>query len=302
MMDTVDYGTLIYEYIRSASLADKINQQINLREHISDDRIDRFSRLDKNASQAEFLAYWRNFVSVSEGFGGYLTVNVQGFDPAFSLLLAQTINADTNAMMDNLSAPARKSEVNSATDQLNLASVALKKANDVLTQFRNANGDLDPGLAATQLATVVGSLESQLALLRAQLQQAQANLQPGASQIVQLQLQVNALEKQIASERQRLADTGQSSYSDTVAQYNDLLSDQQFANTTYQSAQQGLVVARADAAAKQNYVVDFVAPVLPDHPTLPNPLIASFTAFLIFFSLYGICNLLFVAFRDQTGL
>jgi capsular polysaccharide transport system permease protein len=302
VVDSIDYGTLIYQYIRSISMAEKIDQQIKLRDHLSSDRIDHFSRLAKNASQATYLAYWLNLVSASEGFGGYLTVNAQGFDPKYTLLLAQTINADTDAMIDGLSTRARTAEVQSASDQLNIAATALKGSDDALTKFRNTHGDLDPSFAATQLATVVGTLESQLALLRAQLQQAQANMHPGASQIVQLQLQVDALVKQIAAERDRLADTGQSSYSDTVSQYNDLLSDQQFANTTYQSAQQGLVIARADAAAKQNYVVDFAPPVLPDHPTLPDPLIASFTTFLVFLALYGIFNLLFAAFRDQSGI
>jgi capsular polysaccharide transport system permease protein len=301
--DSIDYGTLIYEYIRSAALAEQVDKKLNLRQHFSSDKIDWFSRLGKNASQSAFLSYWLHHVSVSEGFGGYLTVEVQGFDPAFTLLLAQTINADADAMMDSLNVQARDDEIKSANVQLDIAGAALKNADDALTSFRNTHGDLDPNLMATQLATIVGTLESQLALLRAQLQQAQANLQPGASQIVQLNLQVNALEKQIASERQRLSDsTGQTSYSNTVVEYQDLLSNQQFANTTYQSSQQALVLALSDAASKQNYVVDFVPPILPSHPTMPNPLVSSFTVFLAFLSAYGIFNLLFAAFRDQSGL
>lgn len=303
MTDSVDYGTLIYQYIRSPALAEQIDQKLNLRAYFSSDKIDWFSRLKKNASQSAFLAYWLNRVSVSEGFGGYLTVSVQGFDPGLTLLLAKTINADADAMIDGLNARAREDEIRSANVQLDIAGASLKNADNALTNFRNAHGDLDPDFMATQLATVVGTLESQLASLRAQLQQAQANLKPGSSQIVQLQLQVGAVEKQIQSERQRLADnSGQLTYSNTVANYQDLLSDQQFANTTYQSAQQGLVLALADAASKQNYVVAFVPPILPDHPTMPNPLMSSFTAFLACIFVYGIASLLFTAFRDQAGL
>jgi capsular polysaccharide transport system permease protein len=302
VMDSVDYGTLLYEYIRSAALAESVDKQINLREHYSSRHIDFLSRLPASASQARFLAYWRDHVVVSEGFGGYLTVSVQGFEPAFTLLLAQTISADADKMIDGLSAQARKSEVQSATDQLKLSVLALQRTDDALTVFRNTHGDLDPGFAATQIATVVGTLESQLALLRAQLQQAQANMQPNASQIVQLKLQVAAMEQQIQSERQRLADSSGSTYSNTVAQYDNLLADQQLANTLNQSAQQGLVIAQANAESKQNYSVAFVPPILPDHPTLPDPLISSLTTFLVFFSLYAICSLLFAAFRDQAGV
>jgi len=301
-LDAVDYGTLLYEYIRSADLANKVDQQINLREHYSSDRIDGLSRLGKNASQQAYLAYWRAHVSVAEGFGGYVTVQVEGFEPAYTLLLAQTITTDADNMINSLGAAALRAQVKSATVQLYVAGVLLKNANTALTVFRNTHGDLDPSFAATQLATIVGTLESNLALLNAQLQQAEANMQPNAPQIVQLKLQAGALQQQIQSERARLADKAGATYSNTVAQYNDLLANQQFAATTYQSAQQGLIVAQANVASQQNFAVDFVAPILPDQPTLPDPLISSLTILLVFGSLYAIGNLLFAAFRDQSGL
>ena len=301
--DSIDYGTLITQFIQSSALAEQVDQQLHLRQAFSSKKIDWFSRLKKDASQKKFLAAWSDHVSVSEGFGGYLTIIVQGFDPAQTLLLAHTITADADAMMDKLSSPPNTAAVKSASDQLALAATALKKSDDALTGFRNSHVDLDPNLMSTQLATIVGTLESQLATLRAQLQQAQANMKPGAAQIVQLQLQVNAVEKQIQAERQRLSsNNGQSTYSNTVAQYEDLVSDQAFANTTYQSAQQGLVIARANAASKENYIVDFVPPILPDHPTMPNPLTSSFTVFMGCLFGYGIVNLLLTAFRDQSGL
>jgi capsular polysaccharide transport system permease protein len=300
--DYVDYGALLYEYIRSEALAEKVDQQINLRQHDSSSRIDSLSRLATNASQAAFLAYWRYHVAVSEGFGGYLTVKVQGFDPAFTLLLAQTISADADNMINGLSAQALISQVKSATDQLYITRELLTNADNALTVFRNTHGDLDPSFAATELATIVGTLESELASLRAQLQWSEANLQPGSSQIVQLKLQVSAMEQQIQAERQRLSASTGSTYSDTVDKYNDLVADQQFAITTYQAAQQGLIIAQADAASRQNYAVAFVPPILPDHPTMPDPFISSVTVFLAFLTLYAIGNLLFSAFRDQSGI
>jgi hypothetical protein len=43
--------------------------------------------------------------------------------------------------------------------------------------------------------------------------------------------------------------------------------EQTFAQNIYTSAQQGLAVARGDAARKQSYLVDFITPKLPDRPT-----------------------------------
>jgi len=301
--DSVDYGTVIYEYIKSEALALQLDRQLGLRTYFESPKIDWTSRLRKGATDAQYSAYYGKRVSVSEGFGGYITVVAQGFDPAFTLKLAQTINSDADAMLDGMTKQASDAEVKVATAQLQLASASLQAANTALTAFRNAHGDLDPSFIATQLGTIEGSLEAQLATVKAQLAQAQANMQPGAAQIVQLNLQAQAIEQQIESERLRLAgDNGQNNYADTVAQYDNLLTEQQQATSTFQAAQQGLVIARADAASKQNYVVDFVPPTLPDRPTMPDPLSSTLTAFLACLLIYGILNLLFTAFRDQSGL
>jgi capsular polysaccharide transport system permease protein len=301
--DAIDYGNLINNYIASETLAKKLDQQLNLRAYYSDSKIDWTSRLPAHASNAQFFKYYSSHVSVSEGFGGYVDVSVQGFDPAFTLKLAQTIDADANEMLDGMTAQARNAEVKAAGEALSDAGAQLASANAALTDFRNTHGDLDPSQIATEIGTIEGSLEAQLANIKAQLAQANANLQPNASQIVQLNLQMTAVQKQIDEERQRLANgNGQPNYANVVAQYQTLLSQQQLALTNYQAAQQALLVAKTDAAREQNYVVDFIAPTLPDQPTAPNPLISTGETFIACLMVYAILNLLYSAMRDQTGV
>ena len=301
--DAIDYGTVIDEYVASETLAEQLDRQLNLRAYFSSPKIDWTSRLQKNATQEQFFSYYSSHVAVSEGFGGYVTITVQAFDPAFTLKLAQTIDSDTNAMLNGIAGQARAAEVTAAQSGLAAASTQLDQANAALTAYRNAHGDLDPTQIATEIGAIEGALDSQLASVQAQLAQAQANMQPNNSQIVQLKLQVQALQQQIDNERQRLASgDGQANYSNVVAQYQTLLSQQQLALTNYQAAQQGLLAAQADAAREQYYVVDFVAPTLPDRPTAPDPLIDTGETFLVCIVGYSIVNLLYSALRDQTGV
>jgi len=301
--DAIDYGTVIDEYVSSQTLADKLDQQLNLRGYFSSQKIDWTSRLARDASEQQYFDYVSSHVSVSEGFGGYVTISVQAFDPDFTYKLAQTIDSDTNAMLDGITAQARTAEVKAAGDAMTEASTELNQANDALTAFRNAHGDLDPSQIATEIGTIEGTLDSELAGVRAQLAQAMANMQPNNSQIVQLNLQIQALQQQIDAERQRLASgNGQANYSNVVAQYQTLLSMQQLAMTNYQAAQQGLMAAKADAAREQFYVVDFVAPNRPDKPTSPDPLMNTAETFLACIVGYSIVNMLFAALRDQTGV
>jgi len=300
---TIDYGTLISLYISSSQLAEQIDKQMNLRHYYSSRHIDWFSRLQPNATQAQLLKYWNSTVQASEGFGGYITVTVTGYDPQFTLALSQNIFNAANEMMAKLTADADAVEVQAATRELLQANVQLQDANDKLTSFRNAHGDFDVNSMASELDTIIGSLESQVANLRAQLVQAQANMQPNASQIVQLKLQISGLESQIDTEAQRLAaQDNNASYSNLVTQYQSLLSNQALASTDYSAAQQGLIVAQAQAAQKQNYVVAFVPPYLPDKPNEPRPFYDMFVTLLGCICVYGIGNLVFSAFRDQAGL
>jgi capsular polysaccharide transport system permease protein len=300
---SIDYGTLISLFITSSQLAEQIDKQMNLRQYYASRHIDWYSRLHSHATQAQLLKFWRSNVMASEGFGGYITVTVTGYDPQFTLALAQNVFNAANQMMAKLTADADAVEVQAATRQLLQANVELQDANDKLTDFRNAHGDFDINSMASELGTIIGSLEAQVANLRAQLVQAQANLQPNASQIVQLKLQISGLESQIGTEAQRLAaEDNNASYSNLVTQYQSLLSDQALASTDYSAAQQGLIVAQAQAAQKQNYVVAFVPPYLPDKPTEPRPAYDMFITFLGCICLYGMGNLLFSAFRDQAGI
>jgi capsular polysaccharide transport system permease protein len=301
--DAIDYGAVIYQYVQSQTLADKLDQQLHLRDYFSSDRIDWTSRLVKNATEPQYYGYYGNRVTVTEGFGGYLTISVQAFDAAFAQKLAQTINDDCNTMLDGITAQARQAEVQTAEAQFKDASTQLNQANQALTSFRNSHGDLDPSQIATELGTIEGTLEAQLASTKAELAQAQANMQPNNSQIVQLNLQVAAIQKEIDSERSRLAgDNDTANYSSTVADYQTLVSNQQLATTNYQAAQQALLAAQADATRKQNYVVDFIAPPLPDKPTAPNPWLSAGETLLACLIGYAIINLLFAALRDQTGV
>jgi capsular polysaccharide transport system permease protein len=300
---SIDYGTLISLYISSSQLAEQIDKQMNLRQYYSSRHIDWFSRLHPHATQAQLLKFWNSNVQASEGFGGYITVTVTGYDPQFTLALSQNIFNAANEMMAKLTADADAVEVQGATRELLQANVQLQDANDKLTSFRNAHGDFDVNSMASELDTIIGSLESQVANLRAQLDQAQANMQPNASQIVQLKLQISGLESQIATEAQRLAaQDNNASYSNLVTQYQSLLSNQALASTDYSAAQQGLIVAQAQAAQKQNYVVAFVPPYLPDKPNEPRPFYDMFVTLLGCICVYGIGNLVFSAFRDQAGI
>jgi len=301
---TVDYGVLTYEYIRSGEMLAKLDAQLHLRDYYSSSKIDWPSRLSRNASDETFLEYYnQRVVSVSQELGGYLDIEVTAYDGAYAEAVAKAIVKATDEMVDRMQERARNDEVRFAEDELTRQQDREKKALSALTLFENDHGLLSPQSSATQLQQIAGGLESNLATARAQLSDSLSHLSPDAPQVVQLKSKIQALEDQILAQQRRLANSNDPTpYSKILEQYTLLQLEEQFAASAVQSAQQGLAVARADAARKQNYMVDFVAPSHPAHPTKWTAIDYTITTFAAALVLYGIISLTAGALRDQSGM
>jgi len=300
---TIDIGAIVYQYVRSEALMSKLNAELNLKQYYSNPKIDYFSRLGADASSEKQLAYYRRHIAVSEGLGGYLTIDVTAFDPQYALAVAKAVDQACDAMVDNMTARVRQDEVRFAEAEVTRQEERIRRARKALTDFQNAHGDLDPQRMATQLGQIVSNLESQLATARAELADALSSMRADSPRVVQIKYMIAALEQQLRQQQSRLANTGGNTpYSQILDQYSALQLEQEFATKTYSAAEQGLALARADAARQQNYLVDFAPPSAPDKATQSFPLVYTTTAFIVALLAFGIGSLMVGAFRDQAGI
>ncbi len=300
--NTVDLGTIVYEFIRSPALAEKLDASLDLRQRFSDAKLDWLSRLSADASRETFLDYFRSHVIVSQGLGGYLDVKVQTFDPVFSQTLATAVVTASDKMVDDLTARARQNEVTFAEAELARQEERVRKARLAMTTFQNQHGDQDPGRAATQLGSIVGSIENDLSTARTELANTATSLSPNSPIVSQLKIKISSLEQQLKDQQQRLATDksgGQKPYSEILDDYSSLQLEQDFAKNAYMAAQQGVVVARADAAKQQNYLVDFVPPNLPQRMSFQYPVQVTITVCLSMLLVLAFGSLMMGATRDQ---
>jgi capsular polysaccharide transport system permease protein len=297
-----DFGSILYDYARSATLLHKLDQKLNLRKYYSSSAVDYPVRLNANASEEVFLNYYRmHIVDVSEGLGGSLTIDVQAFDPEFAQALASAIVQECDEMVDDMTARARQDEMKFAEEEVARQEKRVLDAAVAQTKFQNLHGDLNPTNTATQFGQIVGSLETELAQAKTSLSNTLSYAAPDSPQAGRIKGQIAALEAQLREQRSRLTG-GDSTYSKILEEYSRIQLEQTFAQNAYTSAQQGLAVARADAARKQSYLVDFITPSLPDRPSRSFYTTFLAAAFIGSLLLYGIGSLVAGAFRDQTGL
>jgi capsular polysaccharide transport system permease protein len=298
---SVDFGSILYEYIRSATLLEKLDKQLGLRQYYSSHAIDYPARLSADASDERFLTYYhQHVVDVSEGLGGYLTVDVQAFDPDYAQKLAKAIVDSCDEMVDQMTARARLDSIKFAEEEVARQEERIRRAQVAETRFQNEHRDLNPTNTATQYGQIVGNLETELAQTRTALANTLSYASPNAPQVQSLNNQIAALESQLKEQRDRLTG-GDKTYSALLEEYSRLQLEEQFAQNAYQSAQQGLVVARADAARKQSYLVDFVTPSHPDRPARSFYIVYVASAFFGAIFLYAVGSLITGAFRDQAG-
>jgi capsular polysaccharide transport system permease protein len=299
---SVDLSTILYEYIRSEALLKKLDAKLHLREYYSNPNVDYLSRMNPNATISTFMRYFLWYVSVSQGWGGYLTVDVQAFDPDYAFAVAKATVKSCDEMVDQMMDRAAQDEVRYARDTLNQAEARVRKARLALTDFQNAHGILNPPGSANQLGGIVGTLESNLAAAQTQLATLVATA-PRSPQVNATKALIGALQIQLKAEQNRLANTsGTAAYSKLLDEYSGLELEQQFAQSAYLSAQQGLAVARADAAHKQIYLVDFAPPYRPDKQSVEFAVFYTLTALIASLVLFGIGSLIAGALRDQAGM
>jgi capsular polysaccharide transport system permease protein len=307
----LDMQRVISSYVSSDTLLKKLNDQLDLRGHYSNSKIDWIDRLRSKATDEDFLTYFRSRVSVNAMIGGYDVIDVEAFDPKMAATLAQAMADDVDKMVEDLTERERRDEMNFAASELARTQRDLLAAKLQTTAFRNAHRQFDPMATAVQLeTTVVGGLETQLSQARSVLASRRTVLSPDSPTIRSLEMQVAAIEQQISAERTRLASGGAGAdaakgasapYSDLVAQYTTLTQNEQFAIDAYTSAKQAFDLARADAQRKQNYVEAFVKPNLPQKSTSPNPTATIFATFVVALLAYAVGSLIVSAFRDQAG-
>jgi capsular polysaccharide transport system permease protein len=316
---SVDMTRVLWSYLLSGTLLDKLEKQLPVRAHYSDPRIDWWDRLRANASKEDFLNYFNRRVSVDDMLGGYVVVDVEAFDPKFAETMATAMAAACDEMVENLTTRARREEVRVAEQELKKTQGRLVTATLAVTKFRNEHVDFNPSTMAGQLDSVVGGLEAQLATARATLTSERAFLSDRVPQIVTLKSTIAGLEKQIEAEKLRLATTGaivggapsaqgnttsgrNEPYSKVVADWTALELEQKFASDSYLSAKAAYDLAVVDAERKENYVETFVKPNLPQRSTSPDPWIWIPSAFISSLVVYVIGSILVGSLRDEAGV
>lgn len=288
-------------YIQSMDLLLKLDSQLKLRDHYGDAGLDPVYKLWSWSSRESFLDYFRNRVEIThDDLSGLVTVDVQGFDPAYAQQLAQGVLRESEGFINEYSHRMARERMTFAESEVERARNRLTEIKTQVLAFQTTHKLLDPGSQAAAASSLTAALQAKLSSQEADLKAAQAILQEDSYQVKTLRSQIAATQAQLDSEKTR--STAQVNGSQLPAlniEYQELLTRAAFAEEAHKAALLALEQARVDATRKLKALVVIEPPTLPEAAIYPRRLYNLLTVLVLAALFYAIVRLVIATIREH---
>ncbi|MCP5156300.1 MAG: hypothetical protein H6983_19155 [Ectothiorhodospiraceae bacterium] len=294
---------IVRDYILSRDMLRGLQVQLDLYAHYSSSAVDWLARMPSDATEEDFLDYYRDMVDITiDTTSNVTTLRVRAFDAAMAQRIATKLIELSEQLVNRLSERITSDTLSFARREADEAEGRVRDASDAVTQFRNETRSVDPSQETSAVLGIVTQLESQLASARAELAEAQAFMRTDSARVRSLATRVDALERQVKLERSRLAGQAGTELARLIDDYSPLVLSQKLAEQRYSSALTSLEVARAEAQRKLRYLIPFVSPELPEEALEPERVKKVLTVLLLATLIYGIGGLVLAAIYDHMGV
>ncbi|MGR8933302.1 MAG: hypothetical protein ACU837_02800 [Gammaproteobacteria bacterium] len=296
---------IVKAFIESQAAIEQTQKYFDIKKIYATPIADWISRLSSDASKEDILEYWQDMVHVEiDALAGIADLSIAAFTPQQAVLIADSLLNVSEQLVNDLSEQARQDTLQIAQDEVARSEQRLSTARHAVREFRDREKSIDPEQSATAKLTVVTQLEGELAKAEAQLNDLTVSMNRNTPKVRAAQNLVDALRAQIRKERARWAKTtpdDKKNVSQLVYDYEQLLTEQGFAETAHESALGSLEQARVDASKKHKYLMVIARPYLPEESLKPKRIKAILTLIIGCFMMWGIVSLIIAAVKDHFG-
>lgn len=293
----------VVEFIKSRDALNRLEKDVDFSKMLARPEADFLSRFPNPVSgntQEDLYDAYQSFVSpIYDQSTGVTTLSVRSFRPEDSRKIATSLLASSEDLINRMNDRSRSDAVALAARDVELAKQKVEQLQLAVTEYQIKEGVLDPTASAKGVVTILAGLTSDLAQTNAAIGQAQA-LSPQSPQIRSLQSRAAAIQQQI--DLQKASVLGADGHvAESTAQFQRLVTDQEFAEKELAAANASLDVARSDSARKQVYLERISDPSLADRSRYPRRLISTLTLFTVVFIVYAILWLLMANVREHAS-
>ncbi len=297
---------IIKDFIESREVIEQTKSDFDFKALYARDDKDWLSRLEQDASIEAMVEYWNNKVSVEfESSSGIVVLKVMAFEPETAVTILKSVLKASETLVNNLSEKSRQDSLKFARRELRSAEKNLKKARSDVRKFRDKEQALSPEKNIEAKLSLVISLEADLAKAEAELRSLRSALHDRSPKVRAAKNKFLSLKRQVQKERARSTRTGSKKNSKTIgtliAQQEELLTEQDFAEKAYASTLLNMEKTRIDATQQQRYLTVIVSPKLPEEAAKPDQPHDYIVLLLVCLLLWGIGSLIIASIRDHAG-
>ncbi|MEZ4326862.1 MAG: hypothetical protein R3B40_16720 [Polyangiales bacterium] len=292
---------LAQSFILSRDMLAKLEAENDFVAHYRDHG-DFLSALDADADTESRFAYYARHVHVEhDSTSGVITLSVRAYSAEKAAELNAAMLTAAEQLVNELNTRSRADRIALAQQELTNVEARLTAARAALVAFQAQHDEINPLESAAAVLAVRNQLEGELASARAELIALRRVLQPNAPEVVALRTRIAALQGQVDNQTARLSN-GETGFAATIAAFEPLMVEKEFAQHAYQSALTALEMARIEADRQNRYVVTVSRPSLPDAATHPDEVRGVLTVTVICFMLLGVGSLLLASVREHANV
>lgn len=265
---------LVADFLTSREAIEKLQKSVDVVGLYAKPDVDWWSRFNPSQPLERFVLYWQHMVTAHyDPVTGIATAAVRAFSPQDALLIANSLVALSEELVNQIANRSQRDNVRFAEAEVGRAEKRLKDVQARMTEYRNRVGVINPAASVVASnSTLVQTLQGNLAQLQTQLDTLKnQNLAPNAPAIVTLNNQIKSVKEQLQITEAAVGKSRDGTpLSSVMGEYEQLDLERQFAQTMVTSSMQALDQARATAAAQHLYITPYVRPSLPQSSTYPQ--------------------------------
>lgn len=293
---------MLQAHILSNDMLRQVDEKLNLQQAYSSPKIDFIFRMSANASQEDFLEYYRSRVEVLvDDVSGLLTIRTQGFTPHIAQAVNREVVAASERFINESSHRLARDQMAFAQSELENTRARLDAAQSQLLNFQKEHSVLNPAAQAAANTGLTAELQAILARYEAELKGLRSYLNDDAPQIQALQAQVGGLREQLEAENLgAVTNPNGISLNELAGRYHELMAELEFMGDAYRGALTALETARIESTRKLKSLVLVESPHLPESAEYPRRIYTLVALLMALLLLYGIGRLIVATIEDHT--
>jgi capsular polysaccharide transport system permease protein len=292
---------LLRDHVLSVDMLEKLDAELDLREHYSDRNRDPISRMwSVDISREWFHRYYLSRVSVEfDEYAGVLVIRTEAFSPDKARAMTSMLMEEGERYMNIVARRLAQEQVSFLETQVAQISERVMQARQAVLAYQNERNIVSPQGTAENVFGIISQLEGQLATLNTQRGALLGYLNPQNSSVVELDLQIASVKKQIARQQARLTSSERQTLNRAIEEFTRLQMNAEFSQDIYKTALAALEKGRVDSVRTVKMVSVIQSPTQPQYPMEPRRIYNTAVFIVATLMLAGIVSLLSTIIREH---